>query len=51
MWDVSMAACWGILRPFPSTAVPLRGRLNERPVIAGLPIPTDDLIPVAGGPS
>ena len=25
--------------------------LNGRPVVAGLPVPTDDLIPVAGGPS
>ena len=31
--------------------VPLRARLNGRPVVAGLPVPTDDLIPVAGGPS
>ena len=26
-------------------------RLNGRPVVAGLPVPTDDLVPVAGGPS
>ena len=31
--------------------VPLRARLNGRPVVAGLPVPTDDLVPVAGGPS
>ena len=26
-------------------------RLNGRPVVAGLHVPTDDLVPVAGGPS
>ena len=31
--------------------VPLRARLNGHTVVAGLPVPTDDLIPVAGGPS
>jgi len=25
--------------------------MNGRPVVAGLPVPTDDLVPVAGGPS
>ena len=33
------------------SVVPLRARLNGHPVVAGLPVPTDDLVPVAGGPS
>ena len=40
----------GITRQVLAT-VPLLARLNGRPVVAGLPVPTDDLVPVAGGPS
>ena len=31
--------------------VPFRARLNGHPVVAGLPAPTDDLVPVPAGPS
>ena len=50
MRDLSTTLCRGIKRQVLAT-VPLRARLIGRPVIAGLPVPTDDLIPVAGGPS
>ena len=45
-----MTLCRGITRQVFAT-VPLRSRLNGRPVVAGLPMPTNDLIPVEGGPS
>ena len=50
MRDLSATLCRGITRQV-LAAVPLRARLNGRPVVAGLPVPTDDLVPVAGGPS
>ena len=50
MRDLSTTLCRGITRQVLAT-VPLRARLNGRPVVAGLPVPTDDLVPVAGGPS
>ena len=50
MRDLSTTLCQGITRQVLAT-VPLRARLNGRPVVAGLPVPTDDLGPVAGGPS
>ena len=50
MHDLATTLCRGITRQVLAT-VPLRARLNGRPVVAGLPVPTDDLIPVAGGPS
>ena len=50
MCDLSTTLCRGITRQVLGT-VPLRARLNGHPVVAGLPVPTDDLIPVAGGPS
>ena len=31
--------------------VPLPARLNGHAVVAGLPVPTGDLAPAAGGPS
>ena len=37
--------------PLVLATVPLRARLTGHPVVAVLPVPTDDLIPVAGGPS
>ena len=48
--DLSTTLCRGITRQVLAT-VPLRARLNGRPVVTGLPVPTDDLIAVAGGPS
>ena len=50
MCDLSTTLCRGITRQVLAT-VPLRACLNGRPVVAGLPVPTDDLIYVAGGPS
>ena len=50
MRDLSTTLCGGITRQILAT-VPLRARLNGRPLFAGLPVPTDDLVPVAGGPS
>ena len=50
MRDLSTTLCRGITRQV-LAMVPLRARLNGRPVVAGLRVPTDDLIPVAGGPS
>ena len=50
MRDRSTTLCRGITRQVVAT-VPLRARLNGRPVFAGLPVPTDDLVSVAGGPS
>ena len=50
MRDLSTTLCWVITRQILAT-VPLRARVNGHPVVAGLPVPTDDLIPVAGGPS
>ena len=50
MRDLSTTLCRGIMRQALAT-VPLRARLNGHPVVAGLPVPTDDLIPVATGPS
>ena len=49
MRDLSTTLCRGITRQVLAT-VPLSARLNGRPVVTGLPVPTDDLIPVAGGP-
>ena len=45
--DLSTTLCQGFTRRVLAT-VPLRARLNGHPVVAGLPVPTDDLIPVAG---
>ena len=50
MCDLSMTLCRGIMQQVLAT-VPLRARLNRHLVVAGLPVPTDDVIPVAGGPS
>ena len=50
MRDLSTTLCRGITRQVLAT-VPLRARLNGRRVVAGLPVSTDDLIPVAGRPS
>ena len=50
MRDLSTTLCRGITRQVLAT-VPLRARLNGRPAVAGLPVPTDNLIPVARGPS
>ena len=50
MRDLSTNLCRGITRQV-LAIVPLRARLNGNPVVAGLPVPTGDLIPVAGGPS
>ena len=50
MRDLFMTLFRGIARQVLAT-VPLRARLNGRPVVAGLPVPTADLIPVAGGQS
>ena len=50
MRDLSTTLCRGITRHV-LAKVPLRARLNGRPVVAGLPVPADDIVPVAGGPS
>ena len=50
MRDLSTILCRRITRQV-LAKVPLRARLNRHPVVAGLPVPTDDLNPVAGGPS
>ena len=50
MRDLSTSQCRVIMRQV-LAAVPLRARTNGRPVVAGLPVLTDDLIPVAGGQS
>ena len=50
MRELPTTLCRGITRQVFAT-VPLRARLNTHPVFAELPVPTDDLIPVAGGPS
>ena len=50
MRDLSTSLCPGSTRQVLAT-VPLRARLNGRLVFAGLPVPNDDLVPVAGGPS
>ena len=50
MHALSTHLCRGITRQVLAT-VPLRALLNGHPVVAGLPVPTDDLIPVAGRPS
>ena len=50
MRNLSMTLCRGITTQVLAT-VPLRAHLNGHPVITGLPVPTDDLIPVEGGPS
>ena len=50
MRDLSTTLCRGNTRQVTAT-VPLRARLNGHLVVAGLPVPTDDLIPVPGGPS
>ena len=49
MSHLSTSLCCGITRQVLAT-VPLRARLNGHPLVAGLPVPADDLIPVAGGP-
>ena len=49
MSDLSTTLRRGISRQVLAT-VPLRARLNGHPVVTGLPVPIDDLIPVAGGP-
>ena len=50
MRDLSSTLCQGITRQVLAT-VPLRARLNGHPAVAGLPVLTDDMDPVAGGPS
>ena len=50
MRDLSTTLCRGITRQVLAT-VPLRARPNGHPVVAGLHMLTDDLVPVAGGPS
>ena len=50
MRDLSTTLCRRITRQVLTTG-PLRACLNGRPEVAGLPVPTDDLVPVAGGPS
>ena len=50
MRDLSATLCRGITRQV-LAKVPLRARMNDRAVVAGLSVPTDDLVPVAGGPS
>ena len=50
MCDLSTTLSRGIKRQVLAT-VPLCARLNGYPVVAGLPVPTDDLMPIAGGPS
>lgn len=37
--------------PLGLDTVPLRARPNGHPVVGGLPVPTNNLIPIAGGPS
>ena len=46
--DLSTTLCRGITGQV-LAPVPLRARLNGHPVVAGLPLPTGDVIPVAGG--
>ena len=50
MRDLSATLCRGTMWQVLVTAA-LRARLNGHPVVAGMPVPTDELIPVAGGPS
>ena len=50
MRDLFTTLCRGITLQALAT-VPLSARLNGHPVVAGLPVLIDDLIPVAGGPS
>ena len=50
MRDLYTNLCRGVTRQALAT-VPLHARLNGHPVVARLPVPTDDLIPVASGPS
>ena len=50
MRSLSTTPYRGITRQFLAT-VPLCAHLNAHLVVAGLPVPTDDLTPVAGGPS
>ena len=50
MRDMSTILCQAVTWEVLGTVL-LRARLNRHPVVAGLPEPTDDLIPVAGGPS
>ena len=50
MRDLTTTLCRGVTMQVRAT-VTLRARLNGHAVAAGLPVPTDDLIPVAGGPS
>ena len=44
MRDLCATLCRGITRQV-LAMVPLRARVNGRPVVAGLPVPTDDLVP------
>ena len=50
MRNLSTTRCRGITRQVLATVL-LRARLNSRPVVAGLPVPTDDLVPVVNGPT
>ena len=50
MRNLSTTLCQEITRQVLAT-VPLRARVNGHPVVAGLSVRTDDVIPVAGGPS
>ena len=50
MRNLSTTLCQGMTRRVLAT-VPLHAHLNRHSVVAGLPVPTDDLMPVAGGPS
>ena len=47
MRDLSKTLCRGVTRQVLATVL-LLARLNGHPVVAGLPVPPDDLIPVAG---
>ena len=48
MRDLSTTLCRGVTRQV-LAAAPLRRRLMGEAVLPGLPVPTDDLLPVAGG--
>ena len=50
MRNQSTTLCRGITRQVLSS-VPLRARLNGHPMVAGLPVPTVDLVPIADGQS
>ena len=51
MRDLSTTLCRGITWQVLATVPALRARLKGHPVVLGLPVPADDLIPVADWPS